>query len=105
MDGIECTKRFRAWEAEQLQRCVEEGRPRRSRFVIVGMSANSDAQSRSDALDAGMDYFVGKPFRYDDFSGFILRHWAVSEAAVMTRTGRDSFVAIRRPTKVSVCQK
>ena len=72
MDGIECAKRFRAWEEEQ--QCVLDalGLPRRPRFVIVGMSANSDAQSRQDAMDAGMDLFCGKPFNYQDFESIVL---------------------------------
>ena len=53
MDGIECTKRFRAWEETQQCLLEEQGLPRRPRFLIVGMSANSDAQSKQEALDAG----------------------------------------------------
>ena len=53
MDGIECTKRFRAWEEAQQCLLEEQGLPRRPRFLIVGMSANSDAQSRQEVLDAG----------------------------------------------------
>ena len=53
MDGIECTKRFRAWEETQQCLLDAQGLPRRDRFLIVGMSANSDAQSKQEALDAG----------------------------------------------------
>ena len=30
------------------------------------MSANSDPKSRQEALNSGMDYFVAKPFSYED---------------------------------------
>ena len=74
MDGIECTKRFRAWEETQQCLLEEQGLPRRPRFLIVGMSANSDAQSKQEALDAGMDYFRPKPFVYEDFEAIIKAH-------------------------------
>ena len=74
MDGIECTKRFRAWEETQQCLLDEQGLPRRPRFLIVGMSANSDSQSKQEALDAGMDYFRSKPFVYEDFETIITAH-------------------------------
>ena len=74
MDGIECTKRFRAWEETQQCLLDEQGIPRRPRFLIVGMSANSDSQSKQEALDAGMDYFHSKPFVYEDFETIIMAH-------------------------------
>ena len=74
MDGIECTKRFRAWEETQQCLSEEQGLPRRPRFLIVGMSANSDAQSKQEALDAGLDYFCRKPFNYDEFASIISTH-------------------------------
>lgn len=60
MDGIESTKRFRSWELSQ-------GTDRNSRQLILGMSANGDEESKMESLDAGMDGFVSKPFRYSDF--------------------------------------
>ena len=71
MDGIECTKRFRAWEEAQQCLLDAQGTPRRPRFLIVGMSANSDAQSKQEALDAGMDYFCAKPFNYQEFEAIL----------------------------------
>ena len=35
---------------------------RKTPQVVIGMSANSDAQTQQDALDAGMDLFIPKPF-------------------------------------------
>ena len=72
MDGIECTKRFRVWEETQQYRLDVQGLPRRPRFLIVGMSANCDSQTKQDALDAGMDSFCPKPFKYEDFEEVIV---------------------------------
>jgi CheY-like chemotaxis protein len=36
-------------------------------IVIIGMSANSDAESKQCAKEAGMDYFIEKPFAMVDF--------------------------------------
>ncbi len=33
-----------------------------------GMSANSDTESIREALDAGMDAFLAKPFQYKEFN-------------------------------------
>ena len=74
MDGIECTKRFREWEEAQQSLLDGQGLPRRPRFLIVGMSANSDAQTKQDALDSGMDSFCPKPFKYEDFEEVIVTH-------------------------------
>ena len=74
MDGIECTKRFRAWEEEQQCLLDAQGIPRRDRFLIVGMSANSDAQTKHDAMEAGMDSFCPKPFKYEDFEAVMVSH-------------------------------
>ena len=38
----------------------------RKKLLIVGMSANSDFQSKEEALNSGVDYFVTKPFAYKD---------------------------------------
>ena len=74
MDGIECTKRFRLWEEAQQCLLDAQGVPRRPRFLIVGMSANCDSQTKQDALDAGMDLFCPKPFNYEDFVAAIAAH-------------------------------
>ena len=78
MDGIECTKRFRVWEEAQQCHLDAQGLPRRPRFLIVGMSANCDSQTKQDALDAGMDSFCPKPFKYDDFKTIIATHNATN---------------------------
>jgi CheY-like chemotaxis protein len=61
MDGIEATSRFRKFENQQ-NKLKGESR----RLLIVGVSASNDTQSKNDGLDAGMDYFLFKPFVYKD---------------------------------------
>jgi CheY-like chemotaxis protein len=65
MDGLEFVRRFRQLEASH-------GSPERQ--LIVGMSANSDAQSRQEALDVGMDYFLSKPFKYAELKAVLSSH-------------------------------
>lgn len=55
MDGIESTKRIRQMEREDGM----------SHVVIIGVSANSDDVTRSDAMAAGMDGFLTKPITVD----------------------------------------
>ena len=77
MDGIEATKRYREFENENNNiQSVEIGpcagaaagsvSMMRRKLMIIGMSANNDAQSKQEALDAGMDFFLAKPFAYND---------------------------------------
>lgn len=33
--------------------------------IIIGISANSDEQTKQDALSSGMDGFLSKPFEID----------------------------------------
>ena len=72
MDGIESTRRYREFEAEREAEVIggkinsaEHASGRR--LIIIGMSANSDAQTAADAIKSGMDGFIGKPFNYKDF--------------------------------------
>jgi CheY-like chemotaxis protein len=71
MDGIEATRRFRLFESEEIKLMESEGSTTRKKLLIVGMSANSDCQSKQEALDSGMDYFVTKPFSYQDLRSII----------------------------------
>jgi CheY-like chemotaxis protein len=80
MDGFEATRRFRAWEEEQQQAREARGLPRKRRFLIVGMSANSDSMSKQEALDSGMDFFVAKPFAYKDLHPIIQNYKKEKEA-------------------------
>ena len=66
MDGVEATSRFRKFESEKMMEYDGKCMNRRKKLLIVGMSANSDTQSKEEALNSGMDYFVTKPFAYKD---------------------------------------
>ena len=72
MDGFESTKRFRAWEEEQQATATAAGKTPKPRFLIVGMSANSDAQSKQNALDSGMDAFCPKPFNFKELEAVLV---------------------------------
>ena len=87
MDGIECTKRFRAWETDERSKQETAGGqgladslvPIRPRFLIIGFSANGDADTRNESLAAGMDYFVEKPFDFVKFENLLIAHWGKEE--------------------------
>ena len=66
MDGLEATKLFRKFETEFWESENYCGEKKRQRLLIVGMSANTDDDTRRQALDSGMDYFIPKPFAYKD---------------------------------------
>jgi CheY-like chemotaxis protein len=63
MDGFESVRRFRNFERSNAER-LGEGLPPPP-LVIVGMSAKADDITKKEALAAGMDLFITKPFRYD----------------------------------------
>ena len=73
MDGMECAGRFRLFEEEELKKELFDIniKIKRKRMLIVGMSANSDDVSKKIALDSGMDFFVSKPFSYQDLKPII----------------------------------
>jgi CheY-like chemotaxis protein len=64
LDGIEATKRIRAYEAG--------GR----RIPIVALTANASEADRQTCLAAGMDDFVSKPFRIAEISAVLARYQA-----------------------------
>lgn len=55
MDGLEATKRIRQLEGVLLH------------HLIIGVSANSDSETEREALAAGMDSFMRKPFTLENF--------------------------------------
>ena len=57
MDGPECVRRFRQAENERCQ-----GDSGSMYQLIVGMSANTDDECKEVAFQAGVDFFVQKPF-------------------------------------------
>jgi CheY-like chemotaxis protein len=85
MDGPTAIRRIRAAE----RKAAEEGRDRAGdlesggkawqyqarphRQLIIALSANSDSDTMQEALDAGADYFMSKPFTYETFRELIAR--------------------------------
>ena len=63
LDGIEALRRLRAEEAEVSE---SKGGTARHQFVIA-LSANSDDETKQEALTAGADVFKAKPFSYESF--------------------------------------
>jgi CheY-like chemotaxis protein len=57
------------------------------------MSANADDQSKQDALDAGMDYFITKPFAYKDLAKLLSKYREckniVAQAAIQALEEHD----------------
>ncbi len=76
MDGLEATRRLRMMEREGRDWMVrdEEG-IRFCHQLIIGLSANSDHETCSDALLAGVDDFFAKPFSLDAFNKTITRYF------------------------------
>lgn len=74
-DGIEATLRLRA--RENAQHLIESNKgkdgslPWAGKLVIIGMSANSDAETRRLAHEAGMQYFLPKPFTIAEFRALL----------------------------------
>lgn len=70
-DGIEATLRLRARESAHYLSTVSGGdtdlNVGSSRLIIIGMSANSDAETKRLAHEAGMQYFLPKPFTIAEF--------------------------------------
>ena len=62
MDGFECVLRLRAMEKEMD---VERGSL--GGLFVIGMSANSDDETKQEVLAVGMNAFCPKPFKYKDF--------------------------------------
>lgn len=69
MDGIEATRRLR--ELESMHRLA---RPAFRRAVIIGMSANSDEDTKHAAMFAGVDEFVTKPISMEKCSQLLDAH-------------------------------
>ena len=74
MDGFLFVKRFREYEEEMLRKknhghidSLRRCNNNDGKFLIIGMSANSDDMSKQEALASGMDKFIGKPFVFEEF--------------------------------------
>jgi len=61
MDGLTCVKKVREWEGRQ--RPETGGREKSKRLPVIGVTANARSQQIAEAMEAGMDDVVSKPFR------------------------------------------
>ncbi len=72
MDGIEATRRLRAWEQEQ-------GLPP---LPVIALTANAMNSDRSRCIAAGMDDHLPKPFRVEELLAVLQRHLPPTASAV-----------------------
>ena len=68
MDGLESTKRLRALEAD-----ATAAHGCSIHQLIVGVSANSDHESKQAAFEAGVDEFMPKPFNSKEFEAWVVQ--------------------------------
>ena len=68
MDGVTCTKKFRQWEA------ADQARAAAGRCLIVGSSANADAEDIKHAYESGLDDFVPKPVNVTALRTMLAKH-------------------------------
>jgi CheY-like chemotaxis protein len=66
--------RLDGWQATRRWRSQELGR----RLPIIGVTANVSAEDRRACLDAGMDAFLGKPYRIGELAAVLQRHLATA---------------------------
>ncbi|MDF3092125.1 MULTISPECIES: response regulator [Burkholderia cepacia complex] len=78
LDGFEATRQLRRREAEA-------GAPR---MPVIALTANALSGDRERCLAAGMDDYLGKPFRRDALLQMLARH--VGGAACAPATGTDA---------------
>jgi signal transduction histidine kinase len=64
--------RLDGWQATRQWRTQEQGR----RLPIIGVTANVSDEDRRACLDAGMDAFLGKPYRLEDLASVLRKHLA-----------------------------
>jgi CheY-like chemotaxis protein len=95
MDGLTAIRRIRAAERKAGDEGgdrvgdLESGgkawqyqaRPRRQ--LIIALSANSDSDTMQEALDAGADYFLCKPFTYETFYELMQKSFVSTGAGEM----------------------
>ena len=63
MDGFQTTRQLRQWETER----------QRPRLPVVALTADAFAETRQQALDAGMDDFLTKPIEAKSLRGMVQR--------------------------------
>ena len=58
LDGLEATRRVRAWEAAHAHRAIP----------IIALTANALVGDREKCLEAGMNDFLSKPFQLTELA-------------------------------------
>ena len=76
LDGIEAIRRLRAAEEKQQESSYKSKNNHKNsaRQFVIALSANSDEETRQEALAAGADAFMCKPFTYEEFSVIMRGH-------------------------------
>jgi two-component system, sensor histidine kinase len=64
MDGLEATRRLRAWEQDHGQAPIP----------VIALTANALSGDRERCLEAGMDAHLAKPFRQDELMAALRPH-------------------------------
>jgi len=71
LDGIEAIRRLRAAEARRDKKYGSSSSsseiPSNEKQFVIALSANSDMETQQEALAAGADLFISKPFTYEGF--------------------------------------
>lgn len=67
MGGLECTRRIRNMPAV------------RRRLAIVAITANARSEQQTEALNAGVDAVVTKPFQMGELLGVVDSEWSTKE--------------------------
>lgn len=86
MDGLEASRLIR-------QREKQQGRPR---AAIVALTAHVADQDRSRCLEAGMDDYLGKPFRMQELSR-MMEKWRVRISARDSAASSQGFLSESGP--------
>lgn len=74
MDGFQAIRCIRQRENECIRRNGEAGNGKHHQLILA-MSANSDANTRQEALQVGADCFIPKPFKMDMFYDALQSCW------------------------------
>lgn len=91
MDGLEATRLIR-------QREKQQGKPK---VTIVAITAHVTDEDRSRCLDAGMDDYLGKPFRMQDLS-HMMQKWRIKIPALDLAASSEGFQSdLRSSEKVT----
>ena len=86
MDGLEATRLIR-------QREKQQGRPR---TTIVALTAHAADQDRTRCLEAGMDDYLGKPFRMQELSR-MMEKWQIRICARDSAASSQGFQSDSEP--------